>query len=197
MSDRVLLLDAMDTLVVDPFWTTFPAFFGMELRELLQHKRPGAWLEFERGEIDEATYAQTAFTDGRAYDHDGLRAAVVEAYRYIDGMEALLARLKAHDVEMHVLSNYPCWYRHLDDKLQISRFAPFTFVSCDTGVRKPDPESYLGPARTLGRNVGELIFVDDREKNTAAARAVGLDAITFTDTPALSAALVERGVLPG
>ncbi len=42
-----------------------------------------------------------------------------------------------------------------------------------------------------------ILFVDDREKNCVGARAVGMDAVRFVDTPTLRADLVERGFLGG
>ena len=73
----------MDTLVVDPFWTVFPDFFGTDMPELFKHTSPDAWLRFERAEIDEATWFAEAFRDRRRFDGDALKAAVCEAYRLI------------------------------------------------------------------------------------------------------------------
>lgn len=195
MARPVLLLDVMDTLVKDPFWSVWPAFFGEGLGELFTQHNPQAWPAFECGHTDEATFFATAFADGRTFDGEALKAQVLEGYRYLDGIEALLEELKAAGVEMHLFSNYPVWYEMLDDKLGLSRFAPWTFVSCRTGVRKPDAEAYRIPVRELGRPAGELVFVDDRERNTKAAAAEGLDAVLFESAPALRAALVARGVL--
>ena len=86
----ILLLDAMDTLVVDPFFTVFPRFFGCSLPELFKDKDPTAWPRFEKNEIDEATWAQTTFSDRRDFDLDALKAELFDAYRFIDGIEALL-----------------------------------------------------------------------------------------------------------
>jgi hypothetical protein len=38
-------------------------------------------------------------------------AQQVAAYRYIDGMPALLGQLQEAQVPMHIMSNYPTWYR--------------------------------------------------------------------------------------
>ena len=59
-----LLFDVMSTLVYDPFMVDLPAFLGMSFDELLASKHPTAWMEFERGEIDEATYLDKFFADG-------------------------------------------------------------------------------------------------------------------------------------
>jgi len=32
--------------------------------------------------------------------------------------------------QVHALSNYPCWYHIIEEKLQLSRFLSWTFISC-------------------------------------------------------------------
>lgn len=192
----VLLWDAMDTLVRDPFRDAMPAFFEMTLAELLAAKHETAWGRFEVGELTEPAFLATFFRDGRAYDTDGFKACVREAYAWVDGMPELLAELHARGTVMHVLSNYPEWYRWIEERLGVSRYVPWTFVSCHTRVRKPDPEAYRTAARTLGVEPSECVFVDDRAGNCRAAGEVGMGTIHFAgDVPALRAELARRGLL--
>ncbi len=197
MSDakRYLLFDVMGTLVYEPFFEHVPAALGMTLEALLSQKHPSAWVEFELGAIDEDELRRKFFADGRAYPHERMKQAMVDAYAWLDGVEALLAELCARGHELHLLSNYPCWYRLIEEKLGLGRYASWSFVSCHTRVRKPDPEAYLGAARALGAEPSQLIFVDDRGINCKAAAALGIDAIRFSDAPALRAALEQRGLL--
>jgi HAD superfamily hydrolase (TIGR01509 family) len=192
----VLLLDVMDTLVRDPF-RDLPAFFGLAKEALWAAKHPTAWVDFELGRIDEATYFARFFADGRPIDGEGLKRFMAERYRWLDGVPALLGDLRAAGVELHALTNYPPWYRLIEERLGLGAHVSWTFVSCERGVRKPDAESYLGAARHLGRAPGECLFVDDRAANCAAAEAVGMPAITFRGAAELRAALISRGVLPG
>ena len=194
MSDRVLLLDVMGTLVYEPFYREVPAFFGMSLERLIAEKHPTAWAEFERGEIDEVELEAKFFKDGRSYDHAGMRARMEEAYELLDGVEELLSDLKAARVEMHALSNYPDWYLLIERKLALSRFLKWTFVSCRTGARKPSPAAYRAAIDGLGRPPADLVFVDDREENCAGARALGIEAIRFRGAEALRGALVAAGL---
>lgn len=55
----------------------------------------------------------------------------VHHYRYLDGMEALLQTLRAQRQTMHIMSNYPLWYREIERKLQLSQYLDWTFISCD------------------------------------------------------------------
>jgi len=191
----ILLLDVMDTLVYDPFHAEVPAFFGTTLPELLAIKDPHAWPRFETGEYDEATFAANYFQDRRPLDVPGFKAALAGAYRLLPGIEELLGELQSAGVAMHALSNYPPWFELIEGRLGLSRWVHWSYVSCRTGVRKPDPEAYLGPARDLGVEPGECLFVDDRASNCEGALAVGMAAHHFRDAEGLSAELRERGLL--
>lgn len=194
MPPRVLLLDVMETLVHDPFFVEIPSFFGLSVEEILRDKHPTAWVDFELGKFDASTFARRFFADGRPVDADGLRRAVIEAYRFLPGIEPLLTELRAARVPMHTLSNYPDWYRWVEDKVELSRYVEWSFVSCRVGMRKPDPELFRHAARDLDQPCEACLFVDDREENCEGARAVGMDAIRFVDAQQLRAALVDRGI---
>jgi FMN hydrolase / 5-amino-6-(5-phospho-D-ribitylamino)uracil phosphatase len=185
----------MDTLVHDPFYVEVLEFFGLDLDGLFQVKSKQAWLEFERGEIDEAALVDRYFDDGRKLDLAGLRACMSAAYRWLPGVEALLTELRAAGIEMHAVSNYPVWFELIEQRLGLSRYLEWSFVSCRTGVRKPDADAYLGAARRLGRAPGECLFVDDRSSNCAAAEALGMPALEFVDAAQLRADLIARGLL--
>ena len=51
------------------------------------------------------------------------------------------AELRDAGVAMHTLSNYAPWYRQIEQRLGLSRYLPWTFVSCETGSRKPEPQA--------------------------------------------------------
>lgn len=193
--DRILVFDVMGTIVYEPFVEVLPRVLGMPLADLIAQKDPTAWVEFERGEIDENELERRFFADGRAYDHAGMKAAMRDAYAYLDGMESLLGRLSEQGRVLHLMSNYPLWYRMIEEKLTLSRYAAWTFVSCHAGVRKPDPGAYRWIADRLERPLRQLVFIDDREVNCSAARELGIDAIRYEDTPSLERALVKRELL--
>lgn len=190
----ILLLDVMDTLVRDPF-RELPAMWGLSMAELLEAKTPDAWPRFERGELTEADLTTAYFRDGRAFDVEAVKAFLSARYAWLDGVEALLVDLAGRGVDMHALSNYPDWYRLIEARLGLSRYVGWSFVSCATGVRKPDPQAYLGPAAALGVRPSECLFVDDRAGNVRAAEAAGMPAIRFQGAAHLRAELVARGVL--
>jgi HAD superfamily hydrolase (TIGR01509 family) len=193
---QTLLWDVMDTLVVDPFHDVVPTFLGMSFEALLEAKHPRAWIDFELGATDEQTMVKRFFRDGRRFDHEGLKTAMVDAYRWIDGMDRLLAELAARGLPMFVLSNYPEYYRLIEDKLGLSCYVDWRFVSCRTGLRKPDPRAYRSAAESLALAPAELLFIDDRETNCEGAREVGMDAVRFRDASQLRDELAARGIEP-
>lgn len=194
MSERILLFDVMDTLVYDPFRHEMPAFFGTTLEGMMRDKHPRAWIEFELAERDEASFLRDFFVDGRSFDHAAFRQTVFGAYRLLPGIESLLAELHAHGVPMHAASNYPSWYRAIEDRTKLSRFLSWSFVSCDLGVRKPDARYFATVLERLGVSVGRCVFVDDLERNCIAAKELGFDVIRFEGAEPLRAALHERGL---
>lgn len=193
---RFLLLDVLGTLVRDPFHQDVPAFFGTTLDQLVRAKDPTAWLDFERGRIAERELYRRFFADRRAIDGPGLKAAMVAGYRLLPGVAGWLAELSARGVELHALSNYSVWYHEIEARTSLSRFLRWSFVSCDTGHRKPERAAFEHALAALGARPGEVGFVDDQEANVAAARALGLDALLFRGSHALRAELAARGWLP-
>ncbi len=196
MAKRPLILfDVMDTLVIDPYYCAMPAFFGMSRKELKKAIHPTSWIEFEEGRISGPEYIARFFQDGRPVDGDALNACLKEAYDWLDGAEQLLADLKKADCEMHALSNYSIWYRIIEEKLQLSRYIQWSFVSCLTGLRKPAPEAYYSAAATLQVAVGDCLLIDDRSVNVDAARDIGMDAILVESTAQVRAELTCRRIL--
>lgn len=169
----------MDTLVRDPFRDVMPGFFGMTLEQMMALKHPNAWGRFERGELDEQRFLESFFADGRGFDQAGFCQAIRDSYCWLEGMELLLEQLAQRGYPMHVLSNYPVWYRWIEERLRVSRYVPWTFVSCHLGLRKPDPAIFRRVARELSRSPAECLLIDDRARNCEAARAEGMPAIHF------------------
>ncbi len=63
--------------------------------------------------------------------------------------------------------------------------------SCRIGHAKPEPDAYRWWLRALGHAPDRVLFVDDREENIRAARALGMHGHLFT-TPARLAQTLAR-----
>jgi putative hydrolase of the HAD superfamily len=74
--------------------------------------------------------------------------------------------------------------------------------SFQLGIAKPDPDIYRYLLEKLGTKPEETLFIDDREINVEAARALGIQAIEFSTVERLRADLIAAGLdkeipLPG
>jgi len=99
---------------------------------------------------------------------------------------ALLSNMPT-DLMTYVLNNLP-WMKH------------FTFKTFSAEVRliKPDPAIYKQTLEGVGVTAPEALFVDDRENNVQAARALGMHAVQFHSVEQLRRDLEKLGfpVLP-
>ncbi len=110
------------------------------------------------------------------------------------GMEALLCAL-AESYRVVIFSNTNAAHiDHIKEKYPVFGRAHAAYVSYELGLVKPYAEAFRKVLQLEGREPGECIFIDDRPENTAAAAALGIRTVTFTDDRALKAAISEYGV---
>ncbi|KAL3523337.1 hypothetical protein ACH5RR_016171 [Cinchona calisaya] len=168
--------------------------FRMSMKELIESKHPTIWIDFEKGLIDEAELARKFFKDERSFDLEGLKNCMKSGYSYIEGVEELLRALKKNGYEMHAFTNYPLWYKMIEDKLKLSTYLSWTFCSCIFGKRKPEADFYLEVLNYLKVDPASCIFVDDRMKNVEAAIEAGFKGIQFKNADLLRKDLSIYGI---
>lgn len=87
------------------------------------------------------------------------------------------AELREQGIKTAVLSNMATpvafVFRHSPE---LKQFDP-VIISCDVGMRKPEPEIYKLMLQKLGLQAEECIFVDNRSDNIAAAKALGFHTV--------------------
>ncbi len=71
----------------------------------------------------------------------------------------------------------------MNDK-EYKRFSP-VIVSCDVGIRKPNPKIYFLVLRELNNKPSECLFIDNQKWNVDAARKLGIESILFKDNKQL------------
>jgi putative hydrolase of the HAD superfamily len=84
-----------------------------------------------------------------------------------------------------LLSNAP---EPLADAIEHSRWArhfEHRFYSCRLGRLKPERGAFTDALRIIGAAPEQVLFIDDRAENTAAAADLGIFTITFTSAGAL------------
>lgn len=63
------------------------------------------------------------------------------------------------------------------EKYELDKYFKFIAASCDVGLSKPDSKIFDYLINTTKIIASETVFVDDRDKNILAARAMGFNAI--------------------
>lgn len=150
---------------------------------------------FERDEVTEAEYLQHV-RDRLSLEgtDDELVAAFNDLYLGIDdGTVAVLRMLRARGALVLALTNtnrthHRVWSQRYAETLEV-----FHDVHCshDLGARKPEPEAFRRVLETHGLAPHEVVFIDDVPAYVAAARTVGLHAITFLDAGHLAERVAE------
>jgi epoxide hydrolase-like predicted phosphatase len=88
-------------------------------------------------------------------------------------------RMKKKGYRIAILSDQ--W--HLSKKAllkenDVKRF-DVSIISCDVGIRKPNPRIYRLTLRKLGVKPSEAVFIDNRDWNTKAAEKLGIKTVLF------------------
>jgi putative hydrolase of the HAD superfamily len=136
--------------------------------------------------------------DGRQIEI--LRKVEVEVWAHLDpGMLDWVSQLYAAGIKTGLLSNMP-WDLVKHVRTNSSWMDNFTFktLSAEVKLIKPDAAIYEHTLRGLGVSAEEALFVDDRENNIRAARALGMHAIQFQSIAELKDDLKALGfpILP-
>ncbi|WP_299907419.1 HAD family phosphatase [uncultured Paracoccus sp.] len=118
----------------------------------------------------------------------------------IPGTWQIAEGLKASGHRMFAITNWSAdnWPAALTTYPQLTTLFEDIVVSGIEKMLKPDAEIYLALTNRNGIAPADCLFIDDSAANVEGARAVGMDAIHFTEAPALAAELAKRGItLPG
>jgi len=115
----------------------------------------------------------------------------------LPGMAALVDELAAADVPLYAITNFSAEFWPPFRAREAAIFDHFRdiVVSGKERLVKPNPAIYRLGLDRFGLPAGDAVFIDDREENVAAAKAVGLHALLFTDANALRRDLAMIGLL--
>jgi putative hydrolase of the HAD superfamily len=167
-------------------------------REEYESRHEEANDRWERGELtDEEFLKQTVFFKERSFTPAAFLEAVRAQSKWLPGgAKNVIAALRRNNgVKMAMLNNE-------SGTLNDYRIATFGlaeyfdgfFCSAYIGMRKPEPRMFRSGAALLHFQPEECAFIDDRDKNCAAAAGVGMHAIQYKGEEALRDALRALGV---
>jgi putative hydrolase of the HAD superfamily len=156
--------------------------------------------DYDRGALDGPTFWQKigaavgqSYSAGRIAELIRLDQASWLHLR--DETLALIDELADAGYRLALLSNAPADMAEVVPALPFAaRFEYLAFSGCLKAV-KPEPEVFHTVLERLGSSPADVIFVDDRPENVAAAAALGMRTVLFTSPERARIDLAAHGVL--
>jgi putative hydrolase of the HAD superfamily len=159
---------------------------------------PG-WLEVDRGTLSLHTMARQA--QGRtglpAAQNLAILQAVPASLLPDPAMLTLIETLHGAGHRLYALSNMG--HASIDwlEQHAFWRFFSGKVVSARVRMMKPEPDIYRYLLVSFDLKADECLFIDDSPANVAAAQALGIGGLVFTDVPSCRQQLLSLGYLPG
>lgn len=171
--------------------------FGVD-REAFEARHAAANDPWEKGLITADEYMQrTIFYEPRTFSPgDFIDMVKAQSKVLPDSGLRILRRLAAsQELELGILNNES---RELNDyrirQFGLTEVVDCFFSSCYVGLRKPAPAIYRMALDVLQREPREVIFIDDRPENAAAASEVGMHGIRYQGSAQLTSELGQLGI---
>jgi putative hydrolase of the HAD superfamily len=166
---------------------------------------PAYWAfrhEYDRGALTgQAYWREVAAHAGVAFDAEQIAALLagdVELWTQLNlPMVEWAARLQGAGMRTGILSNIgDAIAEGVRDRLPwLAGFGHCTW-SHALGMAKPEPAIYVAAAEALNAPPTRILFIDDLERNIAAAQSVGMQAIHYTDHARFERAMRDGGFGP-
>jgi len=127
-----------------------------------------------------------------------LRKLIIEAYKknFNTNQELynIAKKLKKQNYQISILSDQ--WYFSKEALISEKRTKMFNpvMVSCDLGIRKPNPKIYKLLLKRLKLKPDAVLFIDNREWNLKPAKELGIKTILFKDNKQLIKSLEKLGI---
>ncbi|WP_422840379.1 HAD family hydrolase [Aeromonas veronii] len=157
------------------------------------------WLEVDRGTKSLHTMAREAQarTGLSAAQNLAILQAVPASLQPDPAMLTLIAELHGAGHTLYALSNMGhASIDWLEQHQDFWRFFSGKVVSARVRMMKPEPDIYRYLLVSFDLKPAECIFIDDSPANIAAAEALGIRGIVFTDAESCRQQLGELGCLP-
>lgn len=152
------------------------------------------WRQAERGEITDGEFWRRAVEGlGLASDADAsrMRAEIWETWEIDSRVLALIDRARERYRVAMLTNATDAMEELLAERYGVADRFEAIVNSARVGTAKPDPAIYEELLQRLDLGAGEVVFIDDRAENVAAAASLGMHVAWF-----LSAAELERQLEP-
>lgn len=158
------------------------------------------WIAAKTGEIVHTEMWQTLLTPLGVVSPEAQQEFLAQLYDdegILPEMRLLVERLHG-DYRLGILSNWDDRLEEiLEDELGIAHYFDAIVNSHRIGVAKPDEEAYLEALDQLRVEPQEVLFIDDRSRNTNVAAELGIHTHVYRDFDILVMDLEERGIIDG
>jgi putative hydrolase of the HAD superfamily len=167
-------------------------------RDEYEARHPDANDRWEKGELsDEDFLKQTVFFKERSFSPADFLQAVREQSKWLPGgARNVIAAARAHSgLKMATLNNESGPLNDFRiETFGLTQYFDGFFCSAYLGMRKPDLRIFRTGVALLHMRPEQCCFIDDRDKNCAAAAEVGMHAIQYKGEQQLTEALGALGV---
>lgn len=198
MIDTVIF-DIGNVLTAWHWRESFTEMFGEALVEPLADatvRSPG-WYELDRGALSEDGIVELLTKNAPQYANEIARI-VHECHDFVTVFPYAadwLKGLKAAGYKVYILSNFSEFgYNRAKSRFDFLEYADGALISYEIKEVKPDRVIYEAICERYGIVPENAVFLDDKEENTEAAIAFGMQAITVVNKAQTDAALRELGV---
>lgn len=157
------------------------------------------WLEVDRGTLSLHTMARQAEarTGLSAADNLAILQAVPASLQPDPAMVNLIEQLHGAGHVLYALSNMGhASIDWLEQHQSFWRFFSGKVVSARVRMMKPEPDIYRYLLVSFGLKAEECLFIDDSPANVAAAEALGLRGLLFTDAKMCRDYMISQKLLP-
>jgi len=142
---------------------------------------------YDRAELDAAAYwQQVGLIAGRSQAYSEAEVAELvrldtDCWLHLEAETvALIEELAVAGHRLAMLSNAPAETAEAIAELPVARHFEHLIFSCQLKTAKPAIECFTVALARLGAAAAEVIFIDDRSENVAAAVTLGMQSICFT-----------------
>ena len=179
----------------------FTPILGIDLEELMLRLQRGGFAEvlaqFESGRIAPTVFADNMMAQmGLKIPYEDFIRAWEDIFWLNEPLARLIALLASREYTLILGSNTNVLHFGHFRRQFAATFNHFDrlIASHEVGHMKPAREFYEACVGAAGVPAASCVFVDDIEENVRGARAAGLSAIRYVDTPTLIADLGRLGV---
>ncbi len=185
MSVKTLLVDVGGVLLNEnpDFWDLLRREFHAPVNVEALFFGPGSpWPECRTGALDYSEYMRRV-AEQLGMD-PGLLAELADRHEWMlnQPMAEWTRGVRRRGLEVILVSNADLTLEARLRSFGLDDVFDAVVNSARVGAAKPDPDIYRRALELTASSPSECLFVDDREKNCAAARELGMEALVFVDT---------------